>query len=72
MGVVSQSDRKNYEAEQSLWGYGAGVGLQLMRNLSLQYYYALAGRDVKDPLGVASDFAERGDSNHHIEFTLAY
>jgi len=72
VATIDQNDRKSYEIEQSIWGWGFGAGIQFLRNASFQYYFGVAGRDIEDPLGLSKDLAERGDINQHIEFTVLF
>ncbi len=61
---VTQSDRRDNESDDLLWSAGAGLELQVLRNLTLRLDAGYVLRTVGD--------SERGDTRGHLVATLLY
>lgn len=61
---VTQSDRRDNESDDLLWSAGAGLELQLLRNLTVRLDAGYVLRTVGE--------SERGDTRGHLVATLLY
>ncbi|HEY5656167.1 MAG TPA: ShlB/FhaC/HecB family hemolysin secretion/activation protein [Myxococcota bacterium] len=61
---LTQSDRRDNESNELLWSAGAGVELQVLRNLTVRFDWGYVLKTVGD--------SERGDTRGHLVATLLY
>lgn len=67
-GRVVNSQRQVFEANQTLIGAGAGVELQVLRNVTIRMDYGVALRATRPP----AEPVERGDARLHFSATILF
>ncbi len=69
-GWTWQSDRRDFERNQSLLGTGVGLELMILQNASLRADWGVALLDVDDAFG--RSMVTSGSNRFHLQFTLFY